>query len=156
LGTTILASLTILVGCLLIIPGIIFALNFSLISQIVVVENLSGQQAMNRSRDLVIGWRGRVFGVMFLVLVLEYAVGLVFGYLLPYQQSVQGAGGRLIPQINMTNLVLQNVGSLLVQIPFTIYEMVCITLIYFDLRVRKEGYDLELAAKQEAAPAEAL
>jgi hypothetical protein len=27
---------------------------------------------------------------------------------------------------------------------------VCWTLCYFDLRIRKEGFDLELAAKQQA------
>jgi hypothetical protein len=32
------------------------------------------------------------------------------------------------------------------------YGAICFTLLYFDLRIRKEGYDLELAARQQAAP----
>jgi hypothetical protein len=30
------------------------------------------------------------------------------------------------------------------------YSAVCFTLMYFDLRIRKEGFDLELAAKQQS------
>jgi hypothetical protein len=30
--------------------------------------------------------------------------------------------------------------------------VICLTLFYFDLRIRKEGFDLELAAQQQMAP----
>ena len=43
-----------------------------------------------------------------------------------------------------------------ISILFATYSAICTTLIYFDLRARKEGYDLELAARREAAPAEEL
>jgi len=30
------------------------------------------------------------------------------------------------------------------------YQAVGMTLVYFDLRIRKEGYDLEMSAEQDA------
>jgi hypothetical protein len=37
----------------------------------------------------------------------------------------------------------------LISILFSAYQAVCLTLLYFDLRIRKEGYDLEVAAAPE-------
>jgi len=42
----------------------------------------------------------------------------------------------------------------LVQVLFQCYGHVCQTLLYLDLRIRKEGFDLEMAARQQQAQAE--
>jgi hypothetical protein len=41
----------------------------------------------------------------------------------------------------------------LVNILFTTYLAVCTTLLYLDLRIRKEGLDLEMAAEDAAEQA---
>jgi hypothetical protein len=157
LGTSILASLMIFVGLLLfVVPGVIFMLNYSLIAQIVVVEGLSGQPALNRSKDLVAGWRGRVFGIILLIGIVNFAVGYVFGLVLPDAGVVRNAQGILVPQFSIVNSLIKNLGLELIQILLSTYSAICITLIYYDLRIRKEGYDLELAARQESKPTEAL
>ena len=48
--------------------------------------------------------------------------------------------------------VLQTLVTALVNILVQTYGAVCLTLLYFDLRIRKEGFDLELAARQQATP----
>jgi hypothetical protein len=157
LGTSFLTGLTIGVGFLLFcIPGIIFALNYALIAQVVVVEGLSGQPAMNRSKELVVGWRGRIFGILFLTGILNMVVTYAFQLLLPSASVVRNAQGIPAVQFNLLNSLIQTLGAQLIQILLATYSAVCITLIYFDLRIRKEGYDLELSAKQEAMPAESL
>ncbi len=160
LGTTILAGLIIALGfMLLVVPGIIFWLNYALIAQVVVVEGLSGEPALKRSKDLVTGWRGRVFGIFVLVLVLSAALGIVTAqmeHFLPSYTAVRDAAGRPSVQFNFVNHSFQVLVTLFMNILFSTYSTVCITLVYFDLRVRKEGYDLELAARQEAAPAEVV
>ncbi len=45
--------------------------------------------------------------------------------------------------------------TFLVQYLVAAYSAICWTLFYFDLRIRKEGYDLELAAKPQPVTAPA-
>jgi len=61
---------------------------------------------------------------------------------------VQG-GIRVV--YNTTNQLI----NVILSFPFNVlvgtYASICITLLYFDLRIRKEGFDLELAAQQRFA-----
>ena len=62
LGAAILAGLTIGLGFILCIaPGIIFAIWYVFVSQVVVVEGLKAEKAMSRSKELTSGYRGLVW-----------------------------------------------------------------------------------------------
>src|SRR5207248_5430978 len=68
LVTNIIVGLLIWLGLILCIaPGVYFAVSYMLVSQVVVLEGLSGGEAMRRSKELIGGYRGRVFGVLLLV-----------------------------------------------------------------------------------------
>ena len=41
----------------------------------------------------------------------------------------------------------------LIDVAVDTYGNVCFALAYFDIRIRKEGFDLEVAARQQVAPA---
>ncbi len=155
LGTTILNGLLVWLGfiaCCL--PGIYLSIIWCMMSQVVVVENHSGMEALNRSRTLVRGYFGHVFGLLLLLvlanLAVYLAVNLGLAALLPFQQFP--AFGGPAPQqpnpfagpaiTNYGNYVIVTVCTVLVSITLQAYSAVCITLLYFDLRRRKEDYDL--------------
>jgi hypothetical protein len=158
LGTSLLAGLLIVVGSCLIIPGLLFAVWYCLASQVVVVEGLSGMPALNRSKDLTAGYRWRIVGIFLLVilLLLIVSIGIVgaLSLVLPPGEYTQTVFGPVLTKVNFVNHLIDTVAGWLLNIAVSTYATVCITLVYFDLRVRKEGFDLELAAQKQGAPAE--
>jgi hypothetical protein len=164
LGASIMVGLLFGVGALLcLVPGLIFLVWYIFTTQVIVVEGAGASAAMERSKVLTAGFRWRVFGVFVLVLVLTYIAQfalLSVQYVLPPYENVrtevvpafggelQVRTGRKLNYGNYAiNVVLQQLATILVQT----YGAICWTLFYFDLRIRKEGFDLELAAQKQIA-----
>ncbi len=152
-GTAILSGLIIGLGMvLLIIPGIIFALMYALVGQVVMLEGKSTGAALSRSQELTAGFRGRIFGIMLLVGllmgILNFGVVLALATAFPPGGPVQTPAGFVMQPYNFGNFAINQVASFLVEVLTGAYASVCLTLVYFDLRVRKEGYDLEVAARK--------
>ncbi|MBN9521428.1 hypothetical protein J0H58_23380 [bacterium] len=150
LGVSIVVGLMVFVGTMLCcLPGIYLAIIYAFVGQIVVLERLGVGEALSRSSELVKGFWWRVFGVLFLVgfvnAVIQGTVGGVLGAVMPAQEVIPGPNGPQV-QLNPLNHSVTTLVSVLVGIVFTTYTAVCTTLLYLDLRIRKEGYDLELAA----------
>jgi hypothetical protein len=137
---------------LLIIPGIILAIWYIFVAQVVVVESLKGGAALSRSKELTEGYRGRVFGmfVLFLVvnLVFVYAISFLDRAYPSFEQVRTDEGVKVVHHFGRT--ALKTGAARLVGILVQTYSAVCFTLMYFDLRIRKEGFDLEMAAKQQS------
>ena len=154
LGTSILFGLLYFLGLIAcIIPGILMAVWYAVFAQVVVMEKKSGMNALNRSKDLVTGFGWRVFGVMFLIGIItsvaQSVVTIPLNQFLPAMEMVPGPGGVVQQKlVSFPNFVIQQVASFLVTVLGQSYQAICMTLIYFDLRIRKEGFDLELAALQ--------
>ncbi len=121
--------------------------------QALLVENLGPGRAMRRSGVVTSGYGFRVFGCLLLLGLVLYLVGL--GLRLPLAfladsilniapraaSAYSGAvGGSAQEQI--VSLLSSGLAHLLL-LPFTICV---ITVLYFDLRIRKEGMDIELLA----------
>ena len=146
LGASLLAGLIgSLWGLLLVIPGVIYYLRRSLYWPVLLVEGGTATNALARSRALVKGKDGngrmdRVFGASLLFGVLTWVLIWGIGMLIPAGLSKTLVGGvvSLLPQMIL--------GPLL---------PIALVLIYFDARVRDEGYDLELRAKAAVATAAA-
>jgi hypothetical protein len=161
-GASLLSSLAIgfgLITC--VVPGIFFAIWFVFAAQVVVVEHRPAIDSLTRSKNLGEGYQGRIFGVGALLILVSMVIMIFAGIL---QQILPPVDTKLTPPaqpggspelsivFNYTNFVIDT----LISFPFGIlaqtYQAVCLTLLYFDLRIRKEGYDLELAAQQEGTP----
>jgi hypothetical protein len=147
LGSILLAGLVIGLGMMLcIVPGLIFATWFAFISQAVVLEGLGGTKAMGRSRDLTRGFGLRVFGYLVLVFVLSAGIGWVLGFV-----------GQLITTAITSNLVasmlLQQAFGQVINLFIMPYFSIVMILLYYDLRVRKEAFDLEILSKNLSAGA---
>jgi hypothetical protein len=165
LAASILVALLIVAGLFLcVIPGVFAAILFIFTPQAVVLEGLGPAEAMNRSSRLTEGFRGRVFAILVLVyligIALSAAVSLPLQMLLPYYdlQDVVVTPGAFphIPVKNYTNYLINVLAQQLVGILAQTFMAVCITLLYLDLRIRKEGYDLELALGPQTPPPDAV
>jgi hypothetical protein len=157
LGTSMLYGLIFTAGlCSCCVPGFIVAVFYGLYAQIVVMEGIGGMPSLNRSKMLVTGFGWRLFFVYFLLMVVLMAVNYLLAGILeavfPAYGRIQTPLGMLPggPVINFGFFVLDNVIVFLVSIFLQVYLAVCTTLVYLDLRIRKEGFDLELAARKEA------
>lgn len=154
LWASFLAGLTIGVGYILCcVPGILFSLWYVFIGQVVVVEHLRATSALGRSKELSEGYRWRVLGLLVLLgvagIMLASAVN-VLGHVLPTYEAVPADVG-VKSVLNYRNHAIHVLAETLLNILVQTYGAICWTLFYFDLRIRKEGFDLELAAQQQAS-----
>jgi hypothetical protein len=129
---------------LLLIPGIILAVGLALTIPAVVLEpGLSPSAALSRSWELTRGARWRIFGLGITLLVLLYvpviAVSGLFAMFLP-----QAASGSLGP-VELATIAGLAIGGVVQIFIYPLFYCV-LTVAYYDLRVRKEGFDLELLA----------
>ncbi|MGQ0703626.1 MAG: hypothetical protein ACT4PM_10895 [Gemmatimonadales bacterium] len=128
---------------LLFVPGFILLSGLLLSSVVMVVERPAhATAAMARSWELTKGDRGKAFGtlvVAFLLLVVPIAaVGGVW-------QAATPASEWNSPVPDVVTAVLQ-----VLVYPY-VYSVT--TLLYYDMRIRKEGFDLELLAAAAGEPA---
>ena len=147
---TLLYLLGIMLGTLLfILPGVWLYIAWAFAMPALLVEGLRGGKALGRSFGLVKGRWWRTFGVIVVGFILAAIVSTV----------VQGAFligivvGADDDALVLLFSALAGIVGLTISTPF---QAALLTVLYFDLRVRKEGFDLELLAREiggEAPPA---
>ena len=138
LGANIMSGfLTVLATLALVIPGIVVACGYSVAAEAAALESGSAGEALRRSWDLTKGfrWKALALGVVSigLILVVYLGAGVLGGIL-----------GAVMGGLDTVLAVFAACVSLL------IYPVIsCVfTLFYYDLRVRKEGFDLEMLSRQ--------
>lgn len=126
IGAMILAGLAIL-GMSITIVGIPFAIYFGVrwtfIWQAALLEGAGPRAALSRSSDVVKGDWWRVVGIIFVVGIIVGAISSVLSF-------------------------IPIVGSIVGSVLSTPIAIAAATLLYYDLRVRKEGYNLEALAEE--------
>ena len=138
---------------LLIVPGIIFALMWSLAIPVAVLEGQGLRGATSRSAALTKGDRGRIFVISCLFVLLVYIVTVIVQtpilMALGISRISHAANPRMIPAwYGLLSAVGTFVSNSLVAPLFTI----ALALIYYDERVRKEGFDLEFMISSLESP----
>jgi hypothetical protein len=154
-------ALTIMLGPLIgVLVGMVAAfvlvilvmVYYVFIAQVIVVENKGAASALWRSHALTSGYRWQVLGLFVLsfVITLIFAFSLaIFDQLMPYMEVVTTQSG-VKGIINRTNYSVHTLIEALLNILVQTFMAVCFTLLYFNIRIRKEGYDLELATASES------
>jgi hypothetical protein len=129
--------LTVLACLLLLIPGIVVACGLCVAVQAAVLEPLpGGTDGLGRSWKLTSGFKWKAFGLYFVVTVVFALFLMGFGV-------IAGIAATLFPPLMVPALIGLGLISLFVY-PF----ISCVfTLFYYDLRVRKEAFDLELLSQ---------
>jgi len=142
----ILVGVGIFVGfILLIVPGIWFFLRSCISVMPAVLEDKPAVEAIRRGMELTKGSLGRVFIVWLLFAVITWVATIIFQ--VPFWVALAVVGiqqGSFPPWIMM----LSRVGQALTTILANPLLTVALSLLYFDLRMRKEGFDLKLMMDQ--------
>jgi hypothetical protein len=126
LGASLLQMGALIIGFILfVIPGFVVIVWFAFTSVVVVLEDLSPVKALKRSKALGAGYHLRTAGALVLFTIV---VGL-------------GSGLMNVLAMEAEDPFLFSVGSMAVQVLATPVLLTWLILIYYDLRVRKEGYD---------------
>src|SRR5260370_27346901 len=123
----------------LVIPGSVVGCGYAVVTEVAALEQSSG--VLRRSWDLTRGFRWKALGLW--VIALALVAGLVIGaaFLAAMVEALFGKGETL------TTVVLALVSLLVYPLLSRVF-----TLFYYDLRVRKEGFDLEMLSHQLGAP----
>jgi hypothetical protein len=126
---------------LLVIPGLVLLVWFISVGPVVMLEGKSGVAALKRSKQLGDGSHWRNLGYLLLS-------GLIFSvFLLPFV-GVIVAGVVFLPNLINTWIFLTAIDVVyLLPIPFI---FILFILVYYDRRVRKEGYDAKVLAEDLA------
>jgi len=135
------------IGILVIFLLIYILIHVMFVTQAVVLDDFPAWNALHRSGNLIKGRALRTAGIYLLVAIM---IGVIaFGL----QQAVTlvDMGLRAIPGmpvtfaialggvlLSLTNIILQPIGA------------IALTLLYYDLRVRKEGFDMVVLADEIA------
>lgn len=121
--------------------------RFVFFTQAAVVENHGPVSALRRSWDLVRGSYWRVLGIVVLIWILCYILaGLPATFASVFIQLIFSDPLKdFAVRQGLTSVVTY--GAQILVLPI---QLIAYTLLYYDLRVRKEGYDLQLMAEQAA------
>ncbi len=145
LGFGVMGALTVM-GLLGALVGLLFALasvvlffwvqvTFSVAAPAVALENLRTGAALHRSRHLTAGLRMRIFLLMVTFFLILVAIGAAL--------ELSGAATALEQEHQMAQLAVNTITSMVSSMIFC----VAIVAVYFDLRVRKDGFDLDNLAE---------
>jgi hypothetical protein len=125
---------------LLVIPGLILFVRLSFAPAALVVEGHRGRSALVRSWQLSAGHAWRIFGLLFVTGLISGVVGGVLTVPGEFAAQSMGPDGWIISAL----------ASALATVVTTPFSMLVIVLMYFDLRIRKEGFDIEVMARELA------
>jgi hypothetical protein len=133
-GTFFLMGLAVLGGLLLLIlPGLYLALCFYLATTVAAVEKCYGVRALKRSRELMRGNLLRALGIVVLSWIVLTVLGMGLGLAFTLMPSLAPLASGIAQSVAVAYLTAVSV------------------VLYFDIRCRKEAFDLEhLAAQVDA------
>jgi hypothetical protein len=137
-GTSVVYGLIVVVGLMLVIlPGIYWACKYFAMMPAVVIEGLDSSTSQKRSSQLTHGSKWRVLGLI-------VGAWLIYFVLLSIATALaQMVSGPML-SIVITRLLI------MIIYPFI---GILITLLYYDLRIRNEGLDLDLMLDATGRPA---
>ena len=137
-GASLLFFLAVTIGFFgLIVGAIIVGAGLGVFMPALMVERIGATASLSRSWSLTSGHRARVFGSWLVASIITAIVSGISGIVL-------GLGFSTDTSAVLANQLLGIVGSVLT----TPFMAAVVVVIYFDLRVRKEGFDLEMLANQ--------
>jgi hypothetical protein len=104
---------------------------------IVMLERVGARAALRRSWQLVRGSTPRVFGITLLVGLITGILSAIVGALL---SVATGIGDETV------RLILSQLASLIVAVLIQPISFIVVVLLYYDLRIRREAFDIEMLA----------
>jgi hypothetical protein len=110
----------------------------SLAPPAIVLERVSGWRGLVRSWNLVSGLFWRILGIRLLLGLITAVISGIVVFLLTLAGLALDANGRF---------VLQEVASAFAAVFVSPITYIAVTLLYYDARIRKEAFDIEMLAQ---------
>jgi glycerophosphoryl diester phosphodiesterase family protein len=127
---------------LLIVATALVFIRLAMAPPVLIVENLGGTGALRRSWRLTRGSFWRLLGTIFLSGLIASVASLIITVPSEVVALLLGESGWIVSAL----------GTAFATVLITPFSVLIVVLLYFDLRIRKEGFDIEVMA-QELAPA---
>jgi hypothetical protein len=141
IGVILLTALIVAAGCLaLIIPGLILMCRTGVAVAASMLEDESPSTAISRSMDLTKGFGWQMFLIFVLVWVLSLVVAALFQY--PFLLLSMGAIARH-QTVPLGYAMLQHLAEFISSVLVGPIGTIAFSLMYYNLRVRKEAFDLQ-------------
>ena len=141
LGVSILNGVVIIIAAIfLIIPGSYMACRLITCVPAALREDLGARESLERSFALTRDNAGRAFVIYFLYVCMLYAT--IFLFAIPF--GILIALSAKDPTMARTAMVLMQVGNFCAGVLVTPFFLIATSVFYYDLRVRKEAFDLQL------------
>ena len=132
-----LTGLIVGVGCLLlIIPGIILLCRTAIAVPASMLEDSKSIRSIERSMELTKGFAGQMFVIFLMVWVMSWLVAAIFQ--VPFAFLVQAQH-----TVSFGTLVLQHLSGFVSQVLVGPIGTIAFSLMYYNLRVRKEAFDIQ-------------
>ena len=138
-------TVLLIVGCgtvLLVLPGIYWGIKYALAIPVTVLEKKGVSETLGRSAGLTDGRLGRIFCVYLLLVIFYWVLNTTFHFALGIGAPFTRA--HAIVMAPAPRVALIAVSAFLSNTLAGPLLTIALTLIYYDERVRKEGFDLQL------------
>jgi hypothetical protein len=138
-----------IVGALLlfVIPGVYVACRLLVCVPAALIEQRGPRESLSRSFDLTRDNAGRAFVILVFCVILTYGAQLLFA--LPFGVALVSAIKD--PSMARFWLAMTQVSSSVATALVQPVLLIATSIFYFDLRVRKEGFDLQLMMNPDAS-----
>lgn len=141
LGVLILNGLVVMAAFIfLIVPGVYMACRLMTCIPAALLENLGPRTSLERSFALTRDNAGRAFVIYLLYFAILYAMFFLFAF--PFMMALAFSARN--PAMVTTWTIFMQVGNSLATILVTPIITIASTVFYYDLRVRKEAFDLQI------------
>jgi hypothetical protein len=127
------------VACVL--PGIWLYVSFALAVPVLLTEGVKGRKALGRSFRLI---KGRWWPAFAIIVLGGLLTGIVSGVI----SGLLAATSLTSPDNTSVGVVTGTIGGTIGSALTTPFTAAFIAVLYFDLRVRKEGFDLQIFAER--------
>ena len=141
LGVVILNGLAVgFATLLLVIPGIYLACRLFVCVPAALIEDRGPSESLSRSFELTRDSAGRAFVILVLYFVVAFSISslLTWPFAIPAGLAMRSNPAGATPWLALTQ-VMSSIATVLV----TPILLIATSLFYFDMRVRKEGFDLQ-------------
>jgi hypothetical protein len=131
-------SIRVIIGLMLfIIPGVLWLLSYSLVVPTILIEGQKATPSLRRSRQLMKGQRSKALAIMVVLILLEAITGAGVSSVSRAVFSAESTGGAVLLSAinNLMSIFLAPLG------------IVATILLYYDMRIRKEGFDLDMLSR---------
>lgn len=146
-GAAMVSGFVIVVGFIcLIIPGFYVICRQLVLTQAVILDRKGPTRAFSRSWELTQGFAGRAFVIVILYYIISIAVGAAIALPLVYSIREAASDPSRLRVIVSIQAFISTLASVLL---LPILQIAC-SVFYFDLRVRKEAFDLQFMMNPDA------